>query len=520
MSFFSVHTNSLPSDRSTMSSRHMDFEGDALSEARKICGICVGSPRGSFQHYDEVHRICIITIKRGRNAEYEMAVPWMKEPATGKEGYHCPSCNARRNSRNALQMHISQEPCKKNKNRDVWFENELNHVQTCKVVHRGGFQTILERDEGGSFWCLGCGVGTPFPPTMQLHAICCEYRAPPSTYIARQQPEFVPSPVRPEGQPGSRVDPQIPGSDPTQEDEEMEVEDFIQSDPGPDFVQGSSRTGGDDGSQTRADSTVAKTPEVPSQPPTTSSRNLADIHWESCLPDEAVYTFVKGLPISSRSAYNIFNALAHCGVVGQGDLDTLSNVYQVAENQSQLLLTKRGMNLVEWYILRHALRNREPAASCTGSDRPLREFLSACVPSLSHHSAIFHSTCIHRLRDLQSLYTLTTEWNTLRVHLISQGFTFVEWLGLTRGLHILFPNPVNGSDLHTELDPSERRPRTVIELLKIIGLRSEADIDMLCVAQPEHMEQALDILSTQGASYSECKAVETMLKSRAETLQK
>lgn len=70
--------------------------------------------------------------------------------------------------RNLSKTHIGSNLCKKGYDKEKWLDNQLNGVQTCEATFKGGVRTTLERDEGGSFWCLGCGLGSPFPGTMQV----------------------------------------------------------------------------------------------------------------------------------------------------------------------------------------------------------------------------------------------------------------------------------------------------------------------------------------------------------------
>lgn len=229
-----------------------------------------------------------------------------------------------------------------------------------------------------------------------------------------------------------------------------------------------------------------------------------------------MYTFASGLPLARQSKYAVFNALCHCGVENADDLDALARlIYD--DGQAEQILTTRGVNNVVWLVLRHALQNHSKKQTCPGPDTSLTSFLEACVPSLLHLSGTLHDMCQHTLQDLVDLSTLPeSEWPHLQSHLVSQGFSLVEWLSFRQGLRSLSSDIGGVTTLSARVNTSALPSGAgILEALKRVGLRLNEDIDKFCGLKPGHLEELLEMLMREGVSYADCRRVEDELQKRA-----
>jgi len=241
------------------------------------------------------------------------------------------------------------------------------------------------------------------------------------------------------------------------------------------------------------------------------TKKLADLVWEPCLPGTLVHAFVQGLSVSTRSAYTIFNAFANCGIESPPDFEALMGIVRDNTDEARQLLMKRGLTYVDWLVVRHGLLNRGSRQTCPGPDNDFAVFLTTCSPPLTHHTALLHDMCLHTLADIRTLSSLPAEWPHTQTHLLYRGFTLLEWFGFKHGLQTL----AQPEGVSTPPMPPTGGLTAIakMEAFKRIGLRSEDDIKALYTLRSEYVDEVLEMLVKQGLSYSECRFVESELRS-------
>ncbi|TCD71162.1 hypothetical protein EIP91_012110 [Steccherinum ochraceum] len=242
------------------------------------------------------------------------------------------------------------------------------------------------------------------------------------------------------------------------------------------------------------------------------------------LPGSDVLEFISKLPsISSDDPGNsgLFAALGRAGIRAQKDLDLLCE----KEDKARKRLKKHGVDHIQWIVVRYSLPVPSHSRS-EASNNKTKETSGDTQKFLEKRQLEYLSPIVGRLRftpsDLKRLARSGDVWPMIKTYLLSQHFTFVDYLSFKRGIlalrKILDPKSVSVSSDALQSFVDEHVEGAMKDCVKAalgrIGVDNLEALDQLSVASDMQMDTVLDMLSQEGLRWLECKAVREGLVKR------